>query len=140
VEGTPRSASRPISFGRGQFLYDHVHVLSPQRSVPCRFEHTGRVCAIAVRGTRPKPLVVVYVLGVLAAAVLVLMLLLLLVSRLANTAVTPSSRSACDLEASDLEAASLRTEGLEVGEASGPTRKDVTKRASQQERVGTQRR
>jgi hypothetical protein len=62
-------------------------------------------------------LVVVYILGVLAAAALVLVLLFLLVSRLASAAVTPSGRSARDLEPLDVEAASLRNERLEAGES-----------------------
>jgi hypothetical protein len=80
-----------------------------------------------IEGRPVGPLVVVYVLAVLAAAVLVLSLLFLLVSRLASAAVTSSGRSSRDLEPLDVEAASLRNEGSEAGEATGPTREDVAK-------------
>jgi hypothetical protein len=98
-----------------------------------------RLCS-RIQGTPVGPLVVVYILGVLAAAALVLLLLFLLVGRLASAAVTPSGRSARDVEPLDVQAASLPNEGLEAGEASGPTRKDVPNRASQQDRLGTQTR
>ena len=63
-----------------------------------------------------EPLVVVYVLGVLAAAALVLVLVFLVLSHVARAAVTPPGRSTHDLESLDVEAASLRDEGLEARE------------------------
>ena len=74
-----------------------------------------------------------YVFAVLAAAALVLVLSFLLLGRLASAADERSGRSARELDPLDVEAASLRHEGLEAGEASGPTREDVAKRVSQKE-------
>jgi len=76
----------------------------------------GRVCALAVRGTRYRPLVFLYFLAVLTAAGLLLVLVCLFLGLLASRAVKPSAGSARELESSEVEAASARDRELEARE------------------------